>query len=463
MFKLYTFSLLLFLLFSGCSDEISLSTPSKTIDTPLDDDTTLVTAPNTPDYIPLLLVRLEYQNAQFTQNALTWSNKIFGNSNHQLNHYYGEVSAGKFSFQRAHENEDIEEDGVITILLDKNHPDSGSDYSIHSDLKEALERSDQYINYAIYDTDSNGHISFQELQIVFIVAGNEDAYSGDTSEPGVWGHQDCTLNSNTPTLDGVSLMSCNNNGTYALFGERHSDYDQNSRYIGSHDASIGIIAHELGHSAFDLPDLYDVDDSSAGIGYFGLMSGGTWGYAEESEVSGYTPTHMCAWSKVKNGWVTPIVVTQVNDKAYTLSASALSNMDILKIPTQVANEYFLVENRANLGYDKGLNSLDGSFIGGMAIWHIDETTIYANYASNRIQTNESHKGIDLEEALNARLDSSPYEHGDAKNLFYRRSATRFTPSTSPNSRLYNSNDTAIEVENISSVSSTMTLTITNPN
>ncbi len=37
----------------------------------------------------------------------------------------------------------------------------------------------------------------------------------------------------------------------------------------------GVYVHEFGH-AFGLPDLYDVDYSSKGVGHWSLMSGGSW-------------------------------------------------------------------------------------------------------------------------------------------------------------------------------------------
>jgi M6 family metalloprotease-like protein len=42
------------------------------------------------------------------------------------------------------------------------------------------------------------------------------------------------------------------------------------------DAKIGVCAHELGHLLFGFPDLYDVDDSSEGIGSWCLMAAGSW-------------------------------------------------------------------------------------------------------------------------------------------------------------------------------------------
>ena len=100
----------------------------------------------------------------------------------------------------------------------------------------------------MYDKNGDTNITPDELIIVFLIAGNEDAFTGPTSDPGVWAHESCTKPANTPFLDNVHLMGCNIQGNYAVFGERHRlrNYDV--------DATIGIIAHELGHAVQDQQD-----------------------------------------------------------------------------------------------------------------------------------------------------------------------------------------------------------------
>ena len=40
--------------------------------------------------------------------------------------------------------------------------------------------------------------------------------------------------------------------------------------------TIGVFVHEMGHGFWNLPDLYDTDGSSEGIGSWSLMAGGSW-------------------------------------------------------------------------------------------------------------------------------------------------------------------------------------------
>ena len=59
-----------------------------------------------------------------------------------------------------------------------------------------------------------------------------------------------------------------------------------------HMCTIGIVAHELGHDALGLPDLYDTSSgngTSAGVGGSCLMGSGNGGRAQTSTYSGHRP------------------------------------------------------------------------------------------------------------------------------------------------------------------------------
>ncbi len=74
---------------------------------------------------------------------------------------------------------------------------------------------------------------------------------------------------------------------------------------------IGVFCHEFGH-AFGLPDLYDTNGGSSGIGHWGLMGSGNWNTPPN-------PSHMSAWSKIQLGWVMPTDVDAFS-QAYTIDA-----------------------------------------------------------------------------------------------------------------------------------------------
>jgi len=363
---------------------------------------------------PLLVVQISYNDIQITDSdPSVWADKIFGYQEGQLNHFYAKNSQNQFSFLPAKEHDGVLNDGLMQVKLDKNHPNPGNNFTLlHPDFVQALTNLDEKIDFSLYDLDGNKAISSKELLIVFIVAGNEEAY-GPSTLPGVFAHQYCTTGTNVAKLDGVSIMGCSGNGNYAVFGERHDDNRRN--------ATIGIIAHELGHAAFGLPDLYDTTPSSlpdsAGIGYFGLMSAGMWGTASNFQPEGSSPAHMCAWSKIQNGWIQPEEIHDASSLHVNLNENSSDNFNVVKIPIN-DHEYFLLENRNNSGYDRGLFALDGLFNGGMALWRVNESVIQSRLATNTVNADKNNKGLDLVEANHPTLDISAYEHGHEKNLFY---------------------------------------------
>ncbi|HEY9129385.1 MAG TPA: M6 family metalloprotease domain-containing protein [Sulfurovum sp.] len=401
--------------------------------------------------LPLVIIRVEFDNYQFSSSASVWSQKIFGSNEGQVNHYYNEISYGKFQFQMANEI-DGSADGVITVHLDENHPD---------DLEEKIDRlvtaailADSSIDFSEYDTNKNGSISSDELQIMFLIAGGELATG---AHPGIWAHSWCMFGSNAsaPTLDGVRLMNCNNNGTYSAFGEKHFDASNGN------EATIGIIAHELGHAVFDLPDLYDTEYNSAGIGNFGLMGGGSWAKKDEDSYYGQTPVHMTGWTKVRCNFTS---ATKLENDIMDIEVKATSSNDysLYQIPTGRDGEYFLIENRDASGYDRGLDSLQGtgSYKGGLSILHIDDNLLNDCLSKNNCNDNPDHKLVDVEEANNIlRLDTDSSYEGHNDNLFFAEKVDSFTPDTDPNSDTYANGSSGVSVTNISTAGATMTLDV----
>jgi len=414
----------------------------------------------------MLVIRLAFNDQPFVSDAATWQQILFGTQRGQLNHYYHEISHTQFEFAPVADTVNVV-NGVTTVSFAENHPDPDINdcYTtscpfadlLHPFLKSAIQTvSSNGFDFSDYDTDGNNAVTPNELIITFIMAGEEDAYSGGSSANGVWAHQWCTTTTYTPNVNGVSVMGCGQNGNYAIFGERHHDSD-----VISHDATIGIIAHELGHSAFALPDLYDTDSAYGGIGYYGLMANGTWGQEGSQGYPGDTPTHMTAWSKIRVGWYSATASLNDNSADLDVNATGTAGYNIIKSSVSISsNEYFLVENRGAFGYDEGLRAINDLYGGGIAIWHIDEGTISANLGSNSVNDNTLHKGVDLEEAYAPSLDAS---WGDPeKNLYYSGNKTEFTPDTVPNTDLYTNERSLIYFTGISSRSDTMTLRINNP-
>ena len=356
---------------------------------------------------PMLVILINYANQQISSSTDTWAKKIYSKTQGNLNNYYQEVSNSQFEFSEA-----TECNGLASVTLGKNHPDTNiNSFSfntlVHPDLSLALSALDEQISFNAYDTNGDGHIQANELLITFIIAGYEDAYEGSHVTNGIWAHQGCVKAQDTPTLDGVTLMGCANNGNYALFGEQHNKSNP-------HDATIGIIAHELGHSTFHLPDLY----LGGGIGNFGLMGGGTWGYANAIEYAGQTPVHMSAWSKYKNNWVT----LDDTNGSKVMNATSSNSYNVVKV--QNGTKYYILENRANSGYDRGLYMVGSSFDGGLAIWQIDESkTTQIHIDNNSVNSDKDNQGIYMQDAQGGFIRLN--QGGSEKALFYDGNVNSF--------------------------------------
>ena len=384
-------------------------------------NTTTQSSLTTPSKLPMLVVLVSYNNIKINYSEKQWSDRLFGTWNHQLNNYYKEVSASRFMFKPAKESYGTMNDGIISITLNYEHPDIEIDdphfYSkVYPEFREILEKLDKFVDFSDYDKDKNGALSNKELIITFIIAGFEDAYEGYHVTNGIWAHQSCMVNADEiPILDTTKLLSCEYDGTFALFGEQHDVKD-------AHQATIGIIAHELAHATFNIPDLYNtLTPDIGGIGLFGIMGAGTWTKSNIEEYAGETPTHFSAWSKIYNGWITP---QEIHYTKATLYESSSINYNIIKIPINTTS-YYLLENRNKSGYDKGLRGLDGVFDGGVAIWKIDETQLNTQkILENSVNTDNNHKGVDIVEAQSSGIDSG-ISQGDEDALYYEGNKNYF--------------------------------------
>jgi len=191
---------------------------------------------------------------------------------------------------------------------------------------------------------------------------------------------------------------------------------------------IGTVAHETGHG-FGLPDLYDTDGPTEGIGQWGLMSSGSF-------TSPLSPARMEAWSLNELGWITLAPLT--TNGTYAFDAAPLSDTAYY-VAVQGSNprgEYFLLENRQRQQSDSALIRIHcqragnpPGCSGGLLIWHVDFTKLSSG--GNALNSGPIH-GLALMQAdgfgnldANAAGNSCPSgsifagcsDRGDAGDLF----------------------------------------------
>lgn len=296
-----------------------------------------------------------------------------------LNDYYLENSYGAYGVQGSVH-------GWATasgLYADLTPTDYGE---VQAVLAAVVAQLDPVIDYAQFDNDGpdgvpdSGDDDGLVDALFFVHAGAGREQTGDFSD--IWSHA-WAFSGGLPTADGVDCYR------YSVEPEMLSDGTL---------VTMGVFAHEYGH-VLGLPDLYDTDYSSSGIGSWGLMSGGSWN-RRAGDAVGSAPAHLSAWSKVRLGWIEPINVSadmsgvvvppvETHPVAYRLWRGGV-----------VGDEYFLVENRRRLGFDEGLIRRQTDYglpaPEGLLVTHVDDT--------RKDNADELRRLVDVVEA-------SPWFHG----------------------------------------------------
>lgn len=405
---------------------------------------------------PVLVILVQFTDrAPVAATPASFQQAFFG-APRSVAAYFSDVTFGRLRMTAAAEAHGTSGDGVVGWLtLDMAHPNrgiSGSDdateeeknqsgHNIRLAVNKAIEAADQYVDFGAFDTDDDGGLSREELTVVVITAGYESSYGGynATYTPANWGHRwslgfsDEIGYVDAPRVDGVRVGDYRHNGGYASFGE----WMQSSATNG-HRSSIGVMVHELGHDTLGLPDLYDTDSSSEGVGAWCLMSAGSWGSdGAAGQWAGDVPVALSAWPKVVTDIVRP---TDLRGAGSTTAAPAALSPALFRVGTGVDNEYFLLEYRSPVGWDAGLKRWDSAFQngGGLAVWHVDD------FAGTN--EDETHKRVDLEEAWGTQtLDGEGGDQAERLMLFFSPTATRFADDTSPSAARYDMASTGVQI------------------
>ncbi|MEX0324511.1 MAG: M6 family metalloprotease domain-containing protein [Puniceicoccaceae bacterium] len=284
---------------------------------------------------------------------------------------------------------------------------SGLTSLIHAALRDALTKVDAFIDFSEFDQDGNGLID----SITFLHSGygaewgGSDAY-GTPNADRIWSHK-WTISGGWTSQEGVAVS--NYHISPAVWGTS-----------GSAIGRIGVIAHETGHF-LGLPDLYDTDSGAGeGIGSFGLMAN-SWGF----DGSQKSPPHMCPWSKVRMGWLSPTVIDAAG--TYTLNEAEF-NAQAYRIDLGYpSGEYLLLENRQPTGFDWSMPQ------GGLVIWHIDESAGYntQGYPSGGSWTG-SHYRVAVLQADGAYDLEQGRDRGDRYDPWHAGGNSELTVSVDPN-------------------------------
>jgi M6 family metalloprotease-like protein len=399
--------------------------------------------------IPVFLIKFSDTITIPTHTTDEFNSLLFGTGNNTMNDYFKEVSYNAFSIS-----------GTVTgwytasnthDYYGQNNALTGFDMYPATLVTEAVAAADAAgFNFVPYDQDGDCYVDV--VAIIHEGTGAEASrYPSD-----IWSHSwDLYSAHYYNDQDGNGIYTtkcpCSKGGFIKV-----NDYIIMPEKLSNQISTIGIFAHEYGH-ALGLPDLYDTDSSSQGIGYWSVMASGSWNGVW---INGDRPAHMDAWCKYYLGWVTPTLVTGTLPNEPINQAETYADVYQLLSgsPSSSIGEYFLVENRQKAGFDTGL---PGS---GLLIWHIDESQnsnaneCYPSLLYNCNSLRHYHVALEqadnlweLEKRINSGNSGDPYP-GSANNR-------SFNDTSSPSSNLYSGSPSNVSVTSISDSGTTMIATL----
>lgn len=387
------------------------------------------------NYMPTLGVLVSFSDEHIIGSDLEWYEKFFGEDTTSLSSYYKEVTANKLTIIPALEKNRVLNDGLVRVKLDQKHPNTGDALGMSQDLLMPIfEGLNDNVNLAIYDKNDNGVIDRNELTIVLILAGYESS---------IYTPSDYSQFRSHHIFSDISLEEIDGTGILNVIYMSELSYFSNKTEL----AATSVLAHEFGHQ-LGLPDLYDTDGSSKGLGPFSLMAEGTNNHAR-GDRPGEVIASMDPWSRIQLGGLEAELVK--NSGEYELYSADTGKYNVLRINTDNSGEYFLVENRQLKGRDVALKTSVNQR-GGILIYHIDEHIINENYFDNLVNANEKKKGVDIEEASErsskSTLDNNTYQDPHAP-FFTAKGTAIFGGGVKPFNRLNDGRQSGISIEVLS--------------
>lgn len=374
-----------------------------------------------------LVILVQFSDKPKQVNPTYFDNLLFGTNSGTLNSYYKAVSynnldivtvnlPSSMGWQTAPHN--------YSYYCNGQHGFGNYPQNAQKLVEDAVTLAEPLVDFSKYDNDADGYVD----ALFVIHSGPGAEFTGNNND--IWSHEWTT--SYEINVNGVKV----------------SRYSMEPEYWSNPgDMTIGVYAHELGHAAFGLPDLYDTDYSSSGLGYWSIMSTGSWGGN-----NGDSPSFPDAWSQIQMGYVTPTVISSTSTNLSLGQVETTPQIFLLWENGVSGNEYFLVENREKTSFDKSLPN------SGLNIYHVDESVTtgndnewYPGYTSNGhyLVALEQADGLwNLEHGTNRGDIGDPYP-GTAN---YQN----FSNSTTPDSKDYLFNPTGIAVNNISVSGQNMT-------
>ncbi len=353
-------------------------------------------------------------NNALYQRIANEENFSYGNFKGSMYDYFKKQSLGQF---------ELTFDVVGPVKVSNIHSYYGSNDSQGNDkypakmVIEALKLADSQVNYADYDWDGDGEVE----QVYVVYAGKGEADGGATTT--IWPHEwqlssaaSYGDGSGVQTLDGVKI------DTYACGGE----LDGQTGSI----AGIGTMCHEFSH-CLGYPDFYDTDYSGGqGMFEWDLMDSGSY------NGDGYQPAGYTSYERWVAGWAEPEELTATKQVSNVPDLQSSGKSYVIYNQGN-RNEYYLLENRQQTGWDAGIPGA------GLLILHVDYSA--SAWSGNTPNDDPSHQRMTWVAADN-QYQYTTYQgtkyyttEGAANDPFPYGSVNAFGKSTTPAAQLYNKN------------------------
>lgn len=370
-----------------------------------------------------LIILAQFTDSKFQSgHDCALYNKIANAENYTDNGFKGSVK----DYFKAQSAGQFELDFDVVGICPLNYPCSyygGNDAYTGDDLHagemvaEACQwAATQGIDFSQYDWNGDGEVD----QVFVLYAGKGEADGG--AESTVWPHEYALSESDygkSLSFNGVIV------DTYACSAELN-DRDQLD--------GIGTFCHEFSH-CMGFPDLYDTGYSGwFGMGVYDLMSAGN--YNGDSKC----PAGYSAYEKHKCGWLTYQDVTNIEEDLNVTGLKAISDGGSAYVVKNKAHEdeYYIVENRQNTGWDAYLPSE------GVMITHVDyDAYIWwnnmPNTKGNYYDENKNVYYNDHQRLTIFRAGKSTSDYGVTSDLYPYNTNNSLTATSNPAATLYNKN------------------------
>jgi M6 family metalloprotease-like protein len=454
----------------------------------------------TPTTVPVLVILVEFSDFKHTSgpgtpvagepnfqpiagqanNSTTWQT-VLGDRTVPggLNHFYWEATYGRMQWNVTVAPRGKGQTGTGTLVndgwytnpntmafwgADKNgaggvcNTDGGT--AIKNLITWAVQQANADVNFAVYDTDGNGSISDAELMIFVVHArqGQENYGDGCGTAPAdplnnhIWSHK-----WNMATSVAVDGKTIPTGHIYAIepefspvFNYATTPWTLTEKYFG-----VGVYAHEALHT-LGAPDIYDTGYDATPAGDWDLMDSGSYNGLK----SGTHPAHMggplkqdlklnadtdaASYGFILESEIGEVTADGAKNIVGTGNGTIASNvLHRIKAPNNT-NEWFMIENRAPVGYYEPFLPEHG-----LVIWHRDRSVAGSGNNTWPYQSNVLRQGwANTAAGLQTSVATAAFSLEDGQ--------TTFTATTDPNNKLNNGSASGLrDIRCISAESSAM--------